>query len=337
MQQPRKPLRSALLAAAAFTAIGLAAVPAAAQTAPKLGAGLTMYFQMGGNPGDGATLPREIGAKAAAELYGVKLVEQFSGWAPEKMISQFREAMAASPSCIEIMGHPGNAAFMPLVEKAEAAGIMVTAGNVPLPEIEAKYRQNGFGYAGTYLFQGGEETADAMVAQGHLKPGDEALVYGLFSEGVRGQSARGVVAGLKKAGLKVSELTISTQVDADSALAVPILVAYIERHPNLKAIATQHGLVTSFIPQALKEAGKKPGHIIVGGIDLAPATVSGLENGYITVSLNQQLYLQGYLPVLQCVMSKNYYMPGLNINTAAGTVNGKLIKLLVPLITQGIE
>lgn len=310
---------------------------AIAQPAQKLGAGLTMYFQMGGSPGGGATLPREIGAKAAADLFGVKIVEQFSTWAPETMISQFRQAMAASPDCIEIMGHPGDAAFAPLVDQAEKAGIVVTAGNVPLSQIESKYRQNGFGYAGTFLFQGGEETAQAMVAQGHLKPGDEALEYGLFSEGARGQSDRGLAYGLKKAGLKVDELTISPQVDADSALAVPILVAYIERHPNLKAIGTQHGLVTSFIPQALKEAGKKPGEIIVGGIDLAPATVSGLESGYLTVTLNQQLYLQGFLPVLQCVMAKRYYMPGLDTNTAAGTVNGALIKKLVPLIKSGVE
>jgi len=329
-----KTLGSALLSAAV---LALPAIPAMAQTAPKLGAGLTMYFQMGGNPGDGATLPREIGAKAAAEMFGVKLIEQFSSWAPETMISEFRQAVAASPDCIEIMGHPGDAAFMPLVTQAENAGIMVTAGNVPLEQIEAKYRQNGFGYAGTFLFPGGEETAAAMVSEGHLKPGDEALEYGLFSEGARGESDRGLAAGLKKAGLKVSELTISPEVDANSSLAVPILVAYIERHPNLKAIGTQHGLVTSFIPQALKEAGKKPGEIIVGGIDLAPATVAGLESGYITVVLNQQLYLQGFLPVVQCVMSKRYYIPGLDTNTASGTVNGTLIKKLVPLIKSGIE
>jgi simple sugar transport system substrate-binding protein len=314
-----------------------AATPAIAQPAQKLGAGLTMYFQMGGSPGDGATLPREVGAKAAADLFGVKIVEQFSTWAPETMISQFRQAMAASPDCIEIMGHPGDAAFAPLVDQAEKAGIVVTAGNVPLTQIESKYRQNGFGYAGTFLFQGGEETAQAMIAEGHLKAGDEALEYGLFSEGARGQSDRGLAHGLKKAGLKVDELTISPQVDADSALAVPILVAYIERHPNLKAIGTQHGLVTSFIPQALKEAGKKPGEIIVGGIDLAPATVSGLESRYLTVTLNQQLYLQGFLPVLQCVMAKRYYMPGLDTNTAAGTVNSSLIGKLVPLIKSGVE
>ena len=48
----------------------------------KLGAGITMYFQMGGNPGDGATLPRTNGARAAAAALGVNLKEQYSAWQP---------------------------------------------------------------------------------------------------------------------------------------------------------------------------------------------------------------------------------------------------------------
>ena len=50
---------------------------------------------------------------------GVTLKEQYSGWQPETMLSQFREALAASPGCIEIMGHPGNDAFASLVADAE--------------------------------------------------------------------------------------------------------------------------------------------------------------------------------------------------------------------------
>ncbi len=82
------------------------------------GQGLMMYFQMGGQPGDGATLPRQNGAAAAAEAFGVDLKEQFSAWAGETMLNQFREAMAASPDCIEIMGHPGADAWAPLVKEA---------------------------------------------------------------------------------------------------------------------------------------------------------------------------------------------------------------------------
>src|SRR5215471_14346199 len=95
--------------------VGLAAVPASAD---PIGKGLVMYMQMGGNPGDGATLARQTGAKEAAEAFGVDLKSQFSAWAPETMINQFKEAMAAKPNCIEIMDHPGATAFHDVVKGA---------------------------------------------------------------------------------------------------------------------------------------------------------------------------------------------------------------------------
>ena len=100
---------------------------------------------------------------------------------------------------------------------------------------------------------------------------------------------------MKAAGLDVDYIEISPEVDHDSSLAVPILAAYIQKHPDLKAIGTQHGNVTAFIAKALQQAGKQPGQITVGGIDLSPATIDGLKKGYISVTLDQQLYLQGFL------------------------------------------
>ncbi len=56
---------------------------------------LVVYMQMGGTQGDASTLARTNGAKAAAADVGIKLVEQYSGWDPQKMIDQFKEALAA--------------------------------------------------------------------------------------------------------------------------------------------------------------------------------------------------------------------------------------------------
>jgi simple sugar transport system substrate-binding protein len=97
--------KHALLAGA--TALGLIAGGGLdAQAADAPGKGVTIYMQMGGNPGDGTTLARQTGAAAAAAALGVdKLSAQFSAWAPEKMIAQFKEALAARPSCFVIMGH----------------------------------------------------------------------------------------------------------------------------------------------------------------------------------------------------------------------------------------
>ncbi|HEY4162996.1 MAG TPA: substrate-binding domain-containing protein [Dongiaceae bacterium] len=332
----RRTLLSLATATVAMTAASLSADATDPSKTGPLGAGMTMYFQMGGNPGDGATLPRQTGAADAAAAFGIKVIEQFSAWAPEKMLDQFREAVAAKPTCIEIMGHPGNDAFQDLVADAEKQGIIVTSGNAPLTQLAAQYQPNGFGYAGVDLYTGGQITAEAMLKAG-LKSGDRALVYGLLSEGERGLSTKGIKDTLEKAGVKVDYLDISPDVNSDSSLAVPILVAYIAKHPDLKAIGTEHGGVTSFLGKALEQAGKKPGDIIIGGIDLAPSTIDGLKSKYITAVLDQQLYLQGFLPVMQCVLSANYHFTGLSINTGSGTVTPDTINDLIPLIDKGIR
>lgn len=325
--------------ASTIAVLGVVTVAAALPTQAEemIGAGLTMYFQMGGNPGDGSTLPRTNGARAAAAAYGVKLIEQYSGWQPETMLKQFREALAASPSCVEIMGHPGNDAFAALVADAEKRNILITSGNSPLTKLENQYSANGFGYAGVDLYAGGKLTAQKMIEYGGLKKGDKALEYGLRAQAERGKSDQGLYDTLKAAGLDVDYIEISPEVDHDSSLAVPILAAYIQKHPDLKAIGTQHGNVTAFIGKALQQAGKQPGQITVGGIDLSPATIDGLKKGYISVTLDQQLYLQGFLPVSQCALSKKYGFAGMNVNTGAGVVTPKTIGALVPLIEKGIR
>ena len=329
-------MRSRLVAGAALGAVLLAGAPLAAQE--PLGAGMTIYMQMGGNPGDGATLPRTNGARAAAAAFGVDdLVEQYSGWLPEQMLNHFREALAADPDCIVIMGHPGSDAFADLVAEAEQRDVVVTSGNAPLTELFEQYQAEGFGYAGVELYAGGWLTGKRMVEVGDLQSGDKALVYGLLAEAERGQSDRGVKEALEDAGLEVDYIEISPEVNNDASLAVPILTSYLASNPDVKAIGTQHGNVTSFIPKALEDAGKKPGDVIVGGIDLVPATIDGLQDGWITVVLDQQLYLQGFLPVTQCVLSTKYGLTGLSINTGSGVVTPETIDELVPLIEAGIR
>ncbi len=328
-------LSTILLAGVAVAAVTAAATPASAEE--PIGKGLVMYMQMGGNPGDGATLARQTGAAQAAAALGVDLKSQFSAWAPETMISQFKEAMAAKPNCIEIMGHPGSTAFHDLVKQAVDEGIVVTSGNAPLTPLQEEFGPKGFGYAGVDLYQGGALTAKAMIAAGHLKAGDQAVVWGIFSQAERGVSEKGLADTLEKAGLKVDRLDIPQDVNSDPSIGIPQFAAYIEAHPQLKAIGLQHGGVTGVMPEALQKAGKKPGDIILGGIDLAPATIDGLKDGYISATLDQLLYMQGYFPVLQCVLTAKYKMPGLSLNTGAGVVTPQTIGDLTKLIDAGIR
>ncbi len=327
-----------ILLALTVVAAGLAFAGGGQEDKIEGGEEILIYMQMGGTQGDGATLARTNGARAAAQALGnVKLIEQYSQWRAETMISQFKEALAADPDGIVIMGHPGEEAFAPLVEQAVDRGIIVTSGNAPLPGLQQQYGEKGFGYAGVDLYAGGYMTGQKMVELGNLESGDTAVVYGLFSQPGRKDSPQGMYDALTEAGLRVEKLEISSEVDADSSLAIPVLTAYLERNPDVKAIGTQHGAVTSIMPNVMQAIGKDPGEIIVGGIDLAPATIEGVEKGYISVTLDQVLYLQGYIPVSQVVMMHRYKIPGLVINTAAGVVKPGNMGGLKDLIGQGIR
>ena len=327
------PVAPAVTAAPASTQ---GAAPAASLAAPSL----TIYMQMGGTQGDGSTLARTNGARAAAAAFNIKLVEQYSGWDNQKMIDQFKQAVAAKPDGIVIMGHPGGDAFSALIDDAESQGIIITDGNNPgdpaFKAIAKKYQPQGFGYAGADLHAGGYLTGTAMIAAG-LKSGDEALVYDVWHQEGRSVSSQGIVDALTEAGLKVDKLDATAEVDADASLAIPILTAYIEAHPNLKAIGTQHGNITAVLPKVLEAAGKKPGDIIVGGIDLSPATLDGIQKGWISASFDQVLYLQGFFPVQQIFFTKMYKIPGLTIDTGVGTFTPQNLSTIAPLIEQGIR
>ena len=95
------------------------------------------------------------GAKQAQADLGADVQYVFSDWDPQKMIQQFQEAAATKPDGIAVMGHPGDDAFSPLIDKAEADGIIVTSQNTELPTSFDKYQGNGFGYVGAVNYTAG--------------------------------------------------------------------------------------------------------------------------------------------------------------------------------------
>ena len=330
--------RISIAGAAAFaSAFVLAFAPV--QSVRAQGKPIVVYMQMGGDPGIASVLARTNGAKAAAKALGVELHEQYASWDSKKMIDQFKEAIAAKPDGIAIMGHPGEDAMGPLVDQAESAGIVVTSGNNPLPNLEAKYKAKGFGYAGADLYAGGYLTGQTMVTAGKLKSGDKALVWDIFHQEGRSRSSQGVFDALEKVLGKgnVEKLDVTQEVDSDATKGIPILTAYLAAHPDLKAIGTQHGQLTAIMPKILKDAGKKPGEVVVGGIDLGPDVIAGIKAGYVVASFDQVLYLQGWYPVMQVWLTKNYLIPGLHIDTGVGVVTPANVDEIAPLIEKGFR
>jgi simple sugar transport system substrate-binding protein len=162
----------------------------------KLGEGVTIRFFNGGPPGCPFASVVYKGALQAEYDLGCKVDYVWSNWDPEKMIADFKDAIAANPDGIAIMGHPGEEAFAPLVDQAIAKGIIVTSQNTDLPSIERKYGAVGFGYAGQELYASGLMLARHCVKVLDLGEGDRALVYGLLSQPTRGLRSKGCIEGL---------------------------------------------------------------------------------------------------------------------------------------------
>jgi len=299
--------------------------------------GIRIVFFPGGNPGGPFASVVYRGALAAEKDLGCKVEYVWSGWNPDKMIAQFKDAVARRPDAICIMGHPGVAAFAPLVDEARAKGIIVTSGNTGLPAIEEKYKADGFGYVGQELYPSGVNLAKGAAQRAGLKRGDRAMVWGLIAQETRGLRSKGCVDALKEMGVTVDYLEISDDINAEASLGTPVFAGYVSANPDVKLIITDHGALTATAETYMRGARKKPGDIYIAGFDLSAATVDAIKKGYVGVVLDQQPWLQGYLPILQACLSKKYGFSGLHIDTGAALIDKTNIDFVAPLAQKGIR
>ncbi len=318
------------LAGLALSALLLTPTATIAQEA--VDSGMTIYFQMGGNPGDTATLARELGARDAARVLKVDLIEQHAGWDPQKMLTQANEALAAQPDAIVVMGHPGTDAMTSFIRKAKADGIVVIVNNNALPG-------TGLSYFGLDNYAAGRNLANLTITDGKLTKGDKVLVYGAFIEGAPGYDvAKGATEVLTEKGIAFDSLQWSNEAVADPSLSIPVLVAYLQSNPDIKGIIVPgHGGITAVLDKVLKGAGKAPGEIVTSGFDISSAAIQGVKDGYITVVLDQQPYLQGFMPVVAAVLEKKYGISGLDLNTGGGALTKDNVDALEALVKTGIR
>jgi simple sugar transport system substrate-binding protein len=277
------------------------------------------------------------GAKQAQADLGPKVDYVFSDWDPQKMIQQFGEAAATKPDGIAVMGHPGDEAFDTLIDNAESQGIIVTSQNTTLPKAEEKYASKGFGYVGQDLYGSGQALGSEAVKRFGLKQGDRAMVWGLLSQPTRGLRTKGAIDALQAAGLTVDYLEIDSATNADPAAGVPTFTGYVTSHPDVKLVVTDHGGLTATAQTYLSAAGKNPGDLHLVGFDLSPATVTAIRGGWTDVVLDQQPWLQGYLPILQICLTKVYGFSGLHVDTGGGFADKANIEFLAPLAEKEIR
>ncbi len=299
--------------------------------------GTDIVFFPGGSPGGPFATVVYNGALAAAADLGPNVEYVWSDWNPEKMITQFSEAVATGPDGIAIMGHPGDEAFKPLVDDAEAQGIIVTSMNTQLAQLQAAYSSKGFGYVGAILYDAGYALGTEAVARFGLQAGDQAFVWGLLAQAGRGERTQGVVDALEDAGLEVVYQEIDNATNADATAGVPTFVGIMSANPDIKLVVTDHGALTATLETYLTSAGLGPDDVYAIGFDLSSATVEAIRGGWTDLVIDQQQWLQGYLSVLQICLTHNYAFTGLHIDTGAGFAHADNVELLAALVEQQIR
>jgi simple sugar transport system substrate-binding protein len=313
------------------------------QTFPsgKMCSGVKVDFFAGGNTKDTFASVVYAGARQAQSDLGPDVNYIWSNWDSDTMVSQFKDAVAALPDAIAVMGHPGAAALGPLIDEAERKNIIVTMQNVDIPDVREKYTSNGFGYVGQNLYNSGLLVASGMIRKYQPAAGSEAVVFGVdqATDPSRYERTQGCIDGLTKGKLVVHEVTIppEVQTDATSSAAQKLFADSLAKYPNAKIVLVDHGALTAASPILLKNIGKKPGDIILAGFDLSADTVTGIKNGYIGLILDQQPYLQGYLPILQSCLTKKFGFAGLYIDTGVGLIDSTNVDAVASLAAKGIR
>ena len=271
------------------------------------------------------------GAVAAAEHTGCHVDYYWSQWNSEIMIKQFKEAVALQPDGIAIYGFPGDAAMRPIIEEAMSMGIAITTMNTPLPELEKTYKGDGFGYAGADLYTAGYNLGAKGVEVCGLSAGDKAFVWGLVSMPNRGDRTIGALDALKDLGVEVVYQEIPDNVNSDASQGIPMYVATYAANPDIKMVITDHGGLTASLPTYMKAAGHGSVDVCGAGFDLSGPITKGIKEGYIDVVIDQQPFIEGYMPIIQLYLTTKYGMAGLNMDTGAAFVTGANIDAVAPL------
>ena len=165
----------------------------------------------------------------------------------------------------------------------------------------------------------GQPEYDAGLAAGIRAKGDGVTAFVCVNHAIQqptvGERCRGFADGL---GVELGDSVLDS--GTDPAEIKNKVLAYLSAHPETNGILTLGPVSADPTIAALKENGMA-GQIYFGTFDLGEEIVKAIKDGTIKWGIDQQPFLQAYLPVVILTNYDRYgVLPGNNINSGPGFV-----------------
>ena len=248
-------------------------------------------------------VPTQSGLADAAALLGIPK-PRWGGSQnsiPAEMVSYMKTAIAAKGAGIAttvINSSPSDTTFRTPVAQAMAAGIPVISYNADGPLIKGVPTPgtNRLCYVGQALYLSGQQMGTRIKSL--AKPG--LVVIFIATPGSANIQPRfdGAASVLKPAGYTVAIQATGASTSAEGTAEKAYLLGH---KSSLKgAFAVDAGSTELLGPQlaAVGLAGKIP----AGGFDLTPGTLAAIKAGQLEFTIDQDPYMQGFLPTLYLYM-----------------------------------
>ena len=253
----------------------------------------------------------------------------------QSQVANFQSAMAQSPDLI-ITSIPDDHALNAVIKEAINSGIPVIASNVD--HTQGAKGNARLAFVGQDFELAGRAIGDA-VATKFPSSGPIHVLVGVNAPAdnwsrTRANGVKHALADWAAAHpdrqVKVDEI----DAELDYGTTGDRFGSFLTGAPDLTAYIDT-GFWDVGVAAALKDRGVPPGKIIVGGFDLVPDVLAQMKAGYIQFHVDQQPYLQGYVPALQAPLIKKYKMSAFDVNTGRAVVGKDQVDAIEQLSKDG--
>jgi simple sugar transport system substrate-binding protein len=255
----------------------------------------------------------------------------------EQQLANMETALARNPDVL-LTSIVDDRALDDVIARARAAGVIVIAVNVDDSEGDVGNARQAF--VGQGFRPAGYSLGQAMSAH-FPEEGPIRVLVGISAPGQNWSEARGggVMDFMDDFIAANPDRDISYErIDSGTDLAVTAdrVGAYLNANPDTTAYFDT-GFWHAAVARVLRDRSIPPGEVLLGGFDLVPEAVQQMQAGYIQVQVDQQPYMQGFIPVMQAYLAETVGLSPADVDTGQGIVTPADADAIMALSAQGLR